>query len=610
MEIGAVLRHDGTCLFRVWAPLRKTVALRLLSPSVRTLEMKLDSQGYWEVLAEGVAPGMHYQYELDSGLLRPDPSSRYQPGGVHGPSAIVDHAAFSWQDKGWKGLAPAEMIMYELHIGTFTPEGTFEAAVCRLEDLRDLGVNAIEIMPIAQFPGERNWGYDGAYPFAVQNSYGGPAGLKQFVDACHRSGIAVILDVVYNHLGPEGNYLNDFGPYFTDKYRTPWGQAINFDDEYSDEVRNYFIENALQWFGDYHIDALRLDAIHGITDMSAMPFLRELANAVHTFSTDSGRTCYLVAESDLNDPKVVRPDALGGIGHDAQWNDDFHHALHTVLTGEREGYYADFGQLDQLGTAYREGFIYSGQYSTYRKRRHGEPSRDIPPEKFVVFSQNHDQVGNRMLGERLPTQVSFETLKLAAGLVLLSPNIPLLFMGEEYGEEAPFLDFVDHGDQGLIEAVRVGRKREFSSFSWKGAPPDPASLETYLRSKLRWESRIEGHHARLLAYYRALTGLRRSLSPFSADADRQVGVRHLLSAEVIALLIGKGDAQVAWLAHFGKEDARISRPFPEGAWQRLIDSGDSVWGGPGSLLPEHLEADADIVLRPKSFSVFVKEERT
>lgn len=607
MEIGPLLRHDGACLFRVWAPLRKSVTLQLISPSARRLVMHKRQHGYWEVLAGEVAPDSRYHYELDSQLVRPDPASRYQPEGVHGPSAVVDHSAFHWHDRAWKGLPPAEMIMYELHIGTFTHEGTFEAAVEHLDDLRDLGINALEVMPVAQFPGKRNWGYDGVYPFAVQNSYGGPDGLKRFVDACHDRSMAVIMDVVYNHFGPEGNYLNDFGPYFTNKYRTPWGKAINFDDQYSDEVRNLFIENALHWFRDYHIDALRLDAVHGITDMSARPFLRELADSARSFSMESSREFYLIAESDLNDPKIVRPNTQGGAGYHAQWNDDFHHALHTVLTGEKDGYYTDFGELEQLGNAYREGFIYTGQHSVYRKRRHGAPSRDIPPGKFVVFSQNHDQIGNRMLGERLSAMVSFEALKLAAGLVILSPNIPLLFMGEEYGEEAPFLYFIDHSDKGLTEAVREGRKREFSSFSWKGLPPDPASLETYLRSRLNWQKRLEGNHAVLLAYYRALTELRRALPPFSDDTIRQIGVRLLPSSEVLSLSITKGDAQIAWLAHFGQGNALITWPFSEGSWQRLIDSGDTLWGGPGSLLPEHIDADTEIVLSAKSFSVFSKD---
>lgn len=607
LNLGAQCISPGRVRFRIWAPEKTEVSLLLVSPVRCRVPMTRDMGDYWETVVEGVQPGARYFFEVNGGPPRPDPASRFQPEGVHGPSATVDHAAFLWHDEAWRCIPPARMIIYEVHIGVFTPEGTFDAAVRRLDALRDLGVNAIEIMPVAQFPGERNWGYDGVYPFAVQNSYGGPDGLNRFVDACHGRGMAVVLDVVYNHLGPEGNYLHDFGPYFTEKYRTPWGDAVNLDDAYCDGVRNFFVQNALQWFSDYHIDALRLDAIHGMTDMSATPFLRELAGAVRTFSEESDRDFYLFAESDLNDPKIVRPSEQGGFGLDAQWNDDFHHAVHTVLTREREGYYADFGLLDQLVTAYREGFIYSGQYSPYRKRRHGASSRDIPPEEFVVFCQNHDQVGNRMFGERLSSLIPFEALKLAAGLVILSPNIPLIFMGEEYAEEAPFLYFVDHADPGLIEAVREGRKREFSSFSWKGTPPDPALTETYIRSKLCWERRTEGRHAALLAYYRTLIGLRGSLWPFSANAVRQIHIRCVPSAEVIALSIVRGDVQVAWLAHFGAEDARIACPFPEGSWLKLIDSGDTMWAGPGTLLPEQFKAEADIVLRPKSFSVFARE---
>src|SRR4030066_1209493 len=320
------------------------------------------------------------------------------------------------------------MIMYEIHVGTFTPEGTFDAVILRLDELSVLGINTIELMPVAQFPGERNWGYDGTYPFAVQNSYGGPEGLKILINECHKKGMAVILDVVYNHFGPEGNYLWDYGPYFTDRYKTPWGQAINYDDLYSNEVRNFFIENALHWFKNYHFDALRLDAIHGIFDFSAKAFLQELAEKVEEFSSSEGKKYYLIAESDLNDSRVIRPGNMGGYGIDAQWCDDFHHAVHTLLVHENKGYYVDFGETEHLVKSFREGFVYSGQYSEYRKRNHGNSSRDCPAEQFIVFTQNHDQVGNRMFGERLSNLVSFESLKLAAGAVLLSPYIPLLFM--------------------------------------------------------------------------------------------------------------------------------------------------------------------------------------
>jgi maltooligosyltrehalose trehalohydrolase len=460
-------------------------------------------------MVQGIEPGARYVFRLENDRDRPDPASRYQPEGVHGPSEVVDHTAFSWTDKGWSGLALQSMIMYELHTGTFTPEGTFDAIISRLGDLKDLGINAIELMPVAQFPGKRNWGYDGVYPFAVQNSYGGPEGLKRLVNACHARDIAAILDVVYNHLGPEGNYVGEYGPYFTDKYRTPWGNAINFDGSYSDEVRNFFVRNALSWITDYHIDALRIDAIHGIFDYSARHFLRELGEAVHARAGELGRRIYVIPESDLNDVRVISPPELGGYGLDAQWNDDFHHCLHTLLTGEKSGYYKDFGAIDQMERAYRDGFVYSGQYSPFRKRRHGSSSKDRPASQFVVFSQNHDQVGNRMQGERLSSLVSFEALKLAAGCVILSPYLPLLFMGEEYGETAPFLYFVSHSDPGLIEAVRNGRKEEFKAFGWEGEPPDPQDERTFLASELHWEERTKGSHETLLRFYKQLIACER-----------------------------------------------------------------------------------------------------
>jgi maltooligosyltrehalose trehalohydrolase len=358
-------------------------------------------------------------------------------------------------------------------VGTFTPEGTFEAIIPHLDELRELGITAVELMPVAQFPGTRNWGYDGVYPFAVQNSYGGPEGLKRLVNACHGRGIAVVLDVVYNHLGPEGNYLWDFGPYFTDRYKTPWGSAINFDGPHSDPVRRLFIENALYWVTEFRMDGLRIDAVHGILDFSAYPFLEELASAVHEKAERLNRRVYVIAESDLNDTRVIRSRELGGYGLDAQWNDDFHHALHTLLTEDQTGYYQDFGRLGDLVKAFREGFVCSGQYSSYRRRRHGNSSRDIPAGCFVVFAQNHDQVGNRMRGERLSQLVCRERMKLAAGVVFLSPFIPLLFMGEEYGETAPFPYFISHSDADLVEAVRRGRREEFAAFGWSQEPPDP-----------------------------------------------------------------------------------------------------------------------------------------
>ncbi|MFW6055122.1 MAG: malto-oligosyltrehalose trehalohydrolase, partial [Thermodesulfobacteriota bacterium] len=439
MKIGAWYKGDNRCTFRVWAPYAGEMSVHFPERPTRTVSMQKLEQGYFEITCSSTPPGTRYSYLLPGGHHRPDPASQFQPRDVHGPSEVVDQGRFTWTDSSWLMFPKEEIIAYELHTGTFTPQGTFEAVIPRLNALQDLGVNTLNLMPVAQFPGARNWGYDGVLPFAVQNTYGGPLGLKQLVDACHCRGMAVILDVVYNHLGPEGNYLAQFGPYFTETYQTPWGEALNFDGPHSDQVRNFFIENALYWFREFHVDGLRLDAVHAILDMSAKPFLQELSEKVDDFRLQHERRVYLIPESDLNDTRLIRSRESGGFGHDAQWNDDFHHALHALLTAEDHGYYQDFGSPSHLAKSLQQGYAYTWNYSRYRQRHHGNASRDIPGDRFVVFSQNHDQVGNRMLGERLSSLVSFEALKLAAACVLLSPFLPLLFMGEEYGEEAPFL---------------------------------------------------------------------------------------------------------------------------------------------------------------------------
>lgn len=602
-RIGANYIGNGRCEFTVWAPLLKGVSLRLLH-SEELVPMDRDASGCWKVAVEGVSPGTRYFFRLEGNRERPDPASNFQPEGVHGPSEVVDHGAFSWEDKDWRGIPLSEMIMYELHVGTFTREGTFDAVIERIPYLKELGVNAIEIMPVAQFPGDRNWGYDGAYPFAVQNSYGGPEGLKMLVNECHKAGIAVILDVVYNHLGPEGNYIWDFALYFTEKYKTPWGWAVNYDDAYSDDVRNYFIENAIYWFDNYHIDALRLDAVHGIFDMSARPFLQELTERVKEFSDRSGRRFYLIAESDLNDSRLIKSRETGGFEIDATWCDDFHHCVHTLLTGERDGYYMDFGSIGQLAKSMREGFVYSGQYSEYRKRDHGNSSRDVPADRFVVFSQNHDQVGNRMMGERLSNLVSFEGLKLAAGVVLLSPYIPLLFMGEEYGKDNPFLYFVSHTDPVLIEAVRKGRKEEFRHFDWKGEPPDPQSKETFLRSKPDWEKIESGRHKIMLDFYRRLIKLRRETPALSRLDKGSLDVCGLESDKVLFLRRWNGESHIFCVFNFTEREVNIKASLPEGNWKRVFDSSETSWNGPGSLLPSELRGDETIRVRGHSFAVF------
>ncbi|MHB9027583.1 MAG: malto-oligosyltrehalose trehalohydrolase [Candidatus Latescibacterota bacterium] len=604
---GPTVLPENRCVFLLWAPLRKSVDVFVDNRRERIpLTPVLD--GYWTATLSGVSPGMRYRYLLDGETERPDPASRFQPEGVHGPSEIVDGAAFPWGDSSWRGIPPERMIMYEIHVGTFTPEGTFDGVIGRLNDLSDLGVNALEIMPVAQFPGERNWGYDGVFPYAVQNSYGGPEGLRRLVDACHARGFAVILDVVYNHLGPEGNYLREFGPYFTSRYDTPWGEAVNFDGPYSDEVRNYFIENALYWLREFHMDALRLDAVHGVYDLSAYPFLAELNERVAAWSRESGRPVCLIAESDLNDTKVIRSRDMGGYGFDAQWNDGYHHALHTLITGERTGYYTDYGKIAHLVKSLREGFIVSGQFSSYRKRRHGNSSRDIPPRKFIVFSQNHDQVGNRMLGERLSALVSFEALKLAAGAVILSPYIPLLFMGEEYGEEAPFLYFVSHTDPELAKAVNEGRKREFAEFLCQGEAPAPGESETFFHSKVRWENRGEGKHAVLLRFYRDLIRLRKTVPAF-ANLDREgVDVSGDEQSRIVLLLRSHPSGGIMCIMNFSEREAEFRCGLPEGQWKIILDSSDAGWMGPGSLLPERLEPEIPVRIRPHCIAVYEREK--
>ncbi|MCA1993900.1 MAG: malto-oligosyltrehalose trehalohydrolase [Coleofasciculus sp. S288] len=607
MKIGANYIGDSRCEFTVWAPSHDEVAVQIVSPENRVIPMQKDEQGYFNVLAEGIEPGTLYFYKIAGETDRPDPASRHQPKDVHGPSEVVAHSTFNWSDTDWSGIPLEEMIIYELHVGTFTPEGTFEAIIPRLRELREFGVNAIEIMPVAQFPGDRNWGYDGAYTYAVQTSYGGPEGLKRFVDAAHREGLSVILDVVYNHFGPEGNYTSNFGPYFTEMYKTLWGMAINFDDKYCDGVRNYFIENALYWFQNYHIDALRLDAIHAIYDFGAKHVLREMAEKVDALCECTGKKFYLIAESDLDDVRVIREKDLGGYGMDAQWSDDFHHCLHTILTGERMGYYQDYGTVEQLAKAYKKSFVYDWQYSRNRKKHYGSDASEYPGSQFVVCTQNHDQVGNRMLGDRLTHLVSFEALKLAAGALMLTPNIPLIFMGEEYGEDSPFLYFISHTDPDLVEAVRQGRKREFSYFhAEEDKFIDPFSLDTFNQSKLKWEKRQEGKHKTLLELYQHLIHLRRSMPALKTLDKQNLEASAVEEDKLLFLRRGSMGTQIFCVMNFNDKDVTF-KTSPGGIWQKILDSADSRWMGSGSTMPEKLLHEQEATIHPQSFALYELE---
>jgi maltooligosyltrehalose trehalohydrolase len=575
--LGAVFEDDGRCKFRVWAPFAKQVELHLYGQNDRFVPLERDERGYHQVVVDAVSPGQLYRYRLDAANEFADPASRYQPEGVLGPSQVTD-SHFSWSDQEWHGVPLQAHIIYELHIGTFSPEGTFGGALPYLDELTDLGITAVEVMPVNQFSGVRGWGYDGVFPFAVQNSYGTPQEFKAFVNACHERGLAVILDVVYNHFGPEGNYVWCYGPYTTDRYKTPWGEAMNFDGAYSDEVRAYFLENALYWIHDFHIDSLRLDAIHTMIDTTAKPFIEELVQTIHKHAEWLGRPVYLFAESDNNKPELVRSEAVGGIGMDAQWLDDFHHALHALLTYECSAYYEDYGQFQQLVKSLREGFVYDGQYSPSRKRRHGAPSRDVPVESFVVFVQNHDQIGNRMPNERAVDVYPYEALKLALGWVLFAPYLPMLFMGDEYGETAGFEYFIDYHSHDLVETVRQGRRESFGMRLKDGEiPPDPQAEETFTRSRLNRQLRDQPRGKVLLDFHKHVIRLRKTIPALRALARDQMDVFDDEERRIVGLCRWSEGTCIYAVFNFSESKSEVMLPVPQGTWHVRMDSSAPRW---------------------------------
>ncbi|KQS26798.1 malto-oligosyltrehalose trehalohydrolase [Dyadobacter sp. Leaf189] len=564
--------------FRVWAPERKRMRLQLFGSNEEFHDMQPVGEGYYELHLNRVPNGTKYKFLPEGETAFPDPASQFQPEGVHGPSAIVDHQYFQWSDLSWKGRAFDELIIYELHIGTFTAEGTFKAAAEKLPELAASGINAIELMPVSEFPGNRNWGYDGTYPYAVHSGYGGPDGLKYFVNAAHENGIAVILDVVFNHLGPEGNYLHEFGPYFTECYVTPWGKAINMDGEWSDGVRNYFSDLVPFWYEEYHLDGLRLDAIHTIYDKGAVHFWELVEQKLKQARQRNGRTFHMIAESDLNSPKVVKSAEYGGYGFDAQWLDDFHHAFYVMLDPAGADRYADFGKVEQVAKAFTDGFVHSGEYVKFRKRRHGASSVGLPGDSFVVFNLNHDQVGNRVGGERLSVLVDFERQKLAAAAIMLSPYVPMLFMGEEYGEDTPFFYFVSHTEEDLIEKVVEGRASEFAEFGWDEQPPNPQEEDTFQRSKIQWEKRNTGKYRVLRDWHSTLIKLRQTHPALRNFNKNDVRV-HLLGPQAFVLIRLSADQQVQLACIFNLSDNTVTWTFPEDKpqWTVLLDSAEMQW---------------------------------
>jgi maltooligosyltrehalose trehalohydrolase len=589
--------------FRVWAPHARSVDLELPSRGLR-IEMQ-GRDGVFACEVKDVSVGTDYSYLLDGYKTRPDPRSRHQPSGVHGPSRVLDTRQLLWSDAGFRCPELPAFVLYELHVGTFSAEGTFDGAIAHLPHLVELGINAVAVMPIGQFPGARNWGYDGVFPFAVQASYGGPEGFARLVDACHAHGLAVVLDVVYNHLGPEGNYLSDYGPYFTERYKVDWGRAINFDGPDSDLVRSFFIDNALFWLSEYHVDALRLDAVHAIIDLSARHVLEEMREEVEAQAARLGRRAYLIAESDLNDARVIKPVELGGIGMQAQWSDDFHHALRTLLSPERAGYLADFGSVADLGRALTHGYVYSGKYSNYRRRRHGNSSLDRPGWQFVVYQQNHDQVGNTSQGVRVASLLGLDKAKLGAAVLACAPNLPLLFMGEEFGALTPFAYFVSHSDRELNEAVRQGRAAEHALFIRPEGFLDPVALATFEQCKLDWSCLPAAPHAQMLRLYRDLFALR-ARHPSLSNCDKSRTRSHVNEEQRWLVLerAADGGEMALCLFNFSDRPRHLALPEVHGHFRLAFDTSVARYGGAGAGVQTAIPAQAGRELEPIALSAY------
>jgi maltooligosyltrehalose trehalohydrolase len=536
--------------FGVWAPRAKKMSVKWHD---EVLAMKgPNKRGWWTLQVDEANCGDDYAYLIDDDpTAYPDPRSLQQPKGVHGMSRLYDHSVFEWHDQLWRGSPKVGAVVYELHIGTFSKEGTFDGAIPHLDYLVELGITHIEILPVAEFAGDRGWGYDGVALFATHEPYGGPDGFKRFVDACHARGLSVIVDVVYNHFGPVGNYTNKFGPYLTSKHKTPWGDAVNLDEGGSDEVRRFFCDNATMWLRDYHCDGLRFDAVHEYIDRSAVHFMEQLSLEVERLGATLGKEYYLVAESDLNDPRVIRPREAHGYGMDSQWSDDFHHSLFTLIYTKEPGmgYYDDFGTMADLHKALKHAYVYDGSYSTYRKCKHGRPADGLSAHHFVHFDQNHDQVGNRAFGERLEHLVGMDAAKVAIGLVLTAPYVPMLFMGEEFAVSSPFLYFADHDDEEMRRLVSEGRKRDFAKFGFDGDVPNPEDVKTFEDSKLRWEEIGEGKHAEMLAWTKKLIKLRRGTVALNDGSMHNLLVS--TDDKRRTLVMQRGEARV--VANFGRE---------------------------------------------------------
>ncbi|UHG94650.1 malto-oligosyltrehalose trehalohydrolase [Spirosoma oryzicola] len=613
-SLGVSFTEDGKATIITWAPRANQVAINL-QKQLAPLPLNRDQYGYWSLVTDQISPGDLYTFILNGHNEHPDPTSLFQPQGVFGPSEAVETGLFCWTDQHWQNPHLDQYLIYELHTGTFTKEGTFAAIEEKLDHLVALGINAIELMPIAQFCDSRNWGYDGVFPFAAQATYGGPAGLQHLTNACHQRGIAVVLDVVYNHFGPEGNNLQEFGPYLTSKYSTPWGEAVNFDDAWCDGVRRFVVENVLMWLRDFHIDALRMDAVHAIKDCSPVHILQEIRQQVDQLMERTGRRHYLIIENDLNDPRFINSLAEGGYGMDAQWMDEFHHALRVTAGEPQRGYYADYDGVNHLVKSYQDAYIFDGQYSVVRQRFFGRKAAHNPGHQFVVFSQNHDQIGNRKLGERSSQLYSFGMQKLLAGAVLVSPYLPLLFMGEEWGETNPFLYFVSHADETVIEAVRQGRQEEFAAFHDEGDDPvpDPQDKITYVQSHLQWERLHQKPHQTMLRYYQTLIKLRLHHPALRTLNREQLAVTAQEAQRTLTLHRWHKDQHVLCLLNFSSFPQRVCLPVEGSQWQKLFDSADQQWQRHDeltpSLSPTTFTQEKSLWLSPESLCIYTADWR-
>jgi maltooligosyltrehalose trehalohydrolase len=610
---GATWRPDDGTTFHVWAPAAERVEV-VLADEDRVVPLTPLARGHHLATLPEVGPGARYRYRLHRADAEPvdraDPASRWQPEGPQGPSA-VDDLRFVWTDAGFAAQPLHRQVLYELHVGTCTRAGTFAGLVELLPTLVELGVTTLELLPVWQFPGERNWGYDGVLPSAVQHSYGGPAGLRRLVDAAHAHGLAVILDVVYNHIGPEGNHLDDFGPYFTDGHLTPWGPGLNTDGPGSDAVRRWIVENVVGWVRDFHLDGFRLDAVHGIVDQSATHLLEELTTAAHREGARLGKPVHVIAESDLSAPRLLRSSEAGGYGLDAQWSDEFHHAVHVALTGERDGYYGDHDGLGDIVRMTRDRYAYAGRYSAYRDRIVGRPARDLPYDRFVVCVQNHDQVGNRMLGERLSALTDLEGCKLAAATLLTAPFVPMLFMGEEHGETAPFQFFVSHADPALRDAVRTGRREEFAAFTWRGEAPDPNDPATFARSRVDHDlKRAGGSHGVLYTLYRHLIDLRRDRPLLTDPTAPDVVATQLPGRQTLLLARRDGDTAHFTVVNAAPTPVEVRTDADGLQWTVALDTADRRWDGPGATATPDIDAHDILHLEVAARSVVLLDGGT